>query len=370
MAVTLAKGSDRLVEARWPRERANAWYAEQPWLVGCNFIPSTAINQLEMWQADTFDPETIDRELGWAARLGFNAVRVYLHDLVWLAGATGFKSRIGHYLDITIRHGIQTMFVLFDDGWHDDPVLGAQPAPRPGVHNSGWVKSPGSKVVKNPAGWGRLEDYVSDIVSTFGSDERVVVWDVYNEPGNDFVLSLGLPVVLRYAKLLYQLARHLFLPSLTSPLLQQAFSWARSTHPIQPLTTATWYLTPSLESKLNQHALALSDVFSFHSYFDLEITSRLVGKLQALGRPLLCTEYLARKAGCLFETHLPLFRREKIGCYNWGLVSGKTQTIYSWEEVIETGAEPPLWFHDILRADGTPYREEEARVIRKLTAES
>lgn len=358
------------MEPRWSREKANAWYVKQPWLVGCNFIPSTAINQLEMWQAETFDPETIDRELGWAAGLGFNTVRVYLHDLLWHAGAAGCKDRIERYLEIAARHRIRTMFVLFDDCWHDDPALGPQPEPRPGVHNSGWVKSPGSRVVRDPAEWGRLEDYVSDIVTTFGSDERVVVWDVYNEPGNRFLLSLGLPTFPRYARLIYQLLSYLLLPSPTAPLLRAAFSWARSARPSQPLTTATWYLTTSLESKLNRQALALSDVVSFHSYFDLETTSRLVRQLQALGRPLLCTEYLARKEGCLFETHLPFFNREKIGCYNWGLVSGKTQTIYSWEDVIETGEEPPLWFHDILRADGTPYREDEVRLIRKQAAAS
>jgi len=358
------------MQPRWSREKANAWYAEQPWLVGCNFIPSTAINQLEMWQAGTFDPETIDRELGWAEGLGFNTVRVYLHDLLWFAGAARFKNRIDRYLDIAARHRIRTMFVLFDDCWHDGPALGPQPEPMPGIHNSGWVKSPGSKVVRNPAEWGRLEDYVSDIVSTFASDERVVLWDIYNEPGNAFLLSLGLTPTLRYARLLYQLARYLLLPSPTVPLLREAFSWARSARPSQPLTTAAWYLTAGLESKLNRQALVMSDVISFHSYFDLETTSRLVRQLQALGRPLLCTEYLARKAGCLFETHLPFFRQERIGCLNWGLVSGKTQTIYSWEERIESGEEPPLWFHDILRADGTPYREGEVQVIRKLTAES
>ena len=358
------------MQSRWAREKANAWYAGQPWLMGCNFIPSTAINQLEMWQADTFDPETIDRELGWAADLGFATVRVYLHDLLWFAEAAAFKDRIERYLEIAARHRIQTMFVLFDDCWHDDPALGPQPEPVPGVHNSGWVKSPGSKVVRDPAQWGRLENYVSDIVGTFGSDDRVVVWDIYNEPGNRFLLSLGLPVLPRYARLIYQLLSYLLLPSPTAPLLQEAFSWARSARPGQPLTTATWYLTTSLESKLNRLALALSDVVSFHSYFDLETTSRLVRQLQALGRPLLCTEYLARKAGCLFETHLPFFKQEKIGCYNWGLVSGKTQTIYSWEERIETGEEPCLWFHDILRPDGTPYREEEVRLIRKLAADS
>lgn len=356
------------MESRWSAERANAWYERQSWLVGCNFIPSTAINQLEMWQADTFDPVTIDRELGWAAGLGFTSVRVYLHDLLWLADAGGFKHRIERYLDIAASHQIRTMFVLFDDCWHDDAQLGKQPEPRPGVHNSGWVKGPGSKVVRDQAQWGRLEDYVSDIVGTFGLDERVVVWDIYNEPGNTFLLTLGQPGILRYGKLLSRIAKHLLLPNPTAPLLEVAFSWARSAAPEQPLTTAAWYLTVNMGTKMNPLSLKLSDLISFHSYLDLEDTTELVNELRSHGRPLLCTEYLAREAECLFETHMPYYRDEKIGCYNWGLVSGKTQTIYSWQEAIETGEEPPLWFHDVLRSDGTPYREEEVQVIRSLTA--
>jgi len=60
---------------RWSAEKANAWYDRLPWLVGCNFIPSTAVNQLEMWQAETFDADTIDRELGWAKGVGVFATK-------------------------------------------------------------------------------------------------------------------------------------------------------------------------------------------------------------------------------------------------------------------------------------------------------
>jgi hypothetical protein len=321
-----------------------------------------------MWQADSFDEPALDRELGWASALGMNSVRVYLHDLLWIEDAGAFKARIERYLEIANRHKIRTMFVLFDDCWQDDPRLGKQPEPRPGVHNSGWVKGPGSKVVRNRQQWARLEDYVCDVVSSFGNDERVVVWDIYNEPGNSFLLTLGLPAAFRYGKLLLQVAAHLFLPSQTSPLLKAAFSWARSVQPTQPLTAGAWYLTANLHSKLDRQVLALSDVISFHSYFDLETTTRRVDELKRHGRPLLCTEYLARTAGSLFETHLPFFRVERIGCYNWGLVSGKTQTIYSWQEVVETGEEPHLWFHDILRGDGTPYRQEEVAVIKEQTS--
>jgi hypothetical protein len=352
---------------RWNIEQIAKWYASQPWLVGCNFIPSSAINQLEMWQVESFDPGTIDRELKWAEGLGFNAVRVYLHDLLWWQDAPGFKGRIHHYLDLAHKHGMQTIFVLFDDCWHDDPHLGKQPEPRPGVHNSGWVKSPGTKMIKDPSGWGRLEDYVTDIVSTFRSDERVVVWDVYNEPGNGFLVSFNLPVILRYASILAQFARYFSLPRKTEGLLMKAFSWARAALPQQPLTAGLWYLNAKLEARFNPIAQKLSDVVSFHSYFNLNTTSRIVDKLKEGLRPVICTEYLARSAGSTFEDLLPYYKKEGLGCFNWGLVSGKTQTMYSWQDHYPSGEEPPLWFHDILRPDGTPYNLREVEVIRKTT---
>jgi hypothetical protein len=355
---------------KWTRDQANTWYAEQPWLVGCNFIPSNAINQLEMWQAATFDLETIDRELAWAADLGLNTVRVYLHDLLWHQDAAGFKARIRQYLDIADRHAIKTMFVLFDDCWHDHPQLGTQPVPRTGYHNSGWLTSPGTHVVKNPTEWSRLEDYVRDIIGTFGNDERVVIWDVYNEPGNHFLTTLSLPPVQRYAKLIPQLLRYFALPVSTAPLLKAAFTWARAVQPSQPLTCGLWYMRENLASKLNALALDLSDILTFHSYFALDVTIRLATQLQQVERALLCTEYLARTVGCTFETHLPYFKAHNIGCYNWGLVSGKTQTIYSWEVPDPSGKEPALWYHDILRPDGTPYCEEEKALLQRLTHKS
>ena len=355
------------MQAKWTLDRANAWYAAQPWPVGCNFIPSTAVNQLEMWQADTFDPETIDRELGWAAGLGFNSMRVFLHDLLWLDDARGFQDRIARYLDIAGQNGISTVFVFFDDCWNDDPRLGKQPDPVPGIHNSRWLKSPGTSLIKAPTQWGRLEDYVSCLVEAYRSDERVLLWDIYNEPGNGFLLSYRLPRLLSYASLLGQLIRYLVLPSPAAHLLEKAFSWARAVAPNQPLTAGLWYLRPNLQGKLNPAALELSDVITFHSYFDLATTTRLVEGLKTHGRPLLCTEYLARTANSLFQTHLPYFHEGKIGSYNWGLVEGKTQTIHSWQAKGGT-AEPEVWFHDIFRRHGTPYDQAEAELIRSLTA--
>jgi hypothetical protein len=330
--------ADQSPDGRWLPDKANAWYARLPWLVGCNFIPSTAINQLEMWQADTFDPGTIDRELGWAHDLGFNTVRVFLHDLAWEADAPGFKKRVTRYLEIADKHKIRTLFVLFDDCWNQNPKIGKQPAPRPGVHNSGWVQSPSSKIVCDPKAWGKLERYVKDMVASFGNDARVFMWDLYNEPGNN---NLG---------------------DKSLPLLKEAFGWARSAQPSQPLTAGVWFNNP----KLNDYQLSASDVITFHNYNKADDLRNQIHRLKKLGRPVICTEYMARTQRSLFATHLPIFKVEKVGCYNWGLVSGKTQTVYPWGS--PPGApEPRLWFHDIFRADGTPFDRQEVVVIRKLT---
>jgi hypothetical protein len=327
-------------EIRWSAKNAEEWYRRQPWLVGCNFIPSTAINQLEMWQGATFDPGTIDRELGWAADIGMNAVRVYLHDLVWQADAEGLKRRIDRYLDLAARKGIRTLFVLFDDCWNSDPKLGKQPEPIPGVHNSGWMQSPGSKVVIDPGGWARLESYVKDVLAAFAADERILMWDMYNEPGNNGLGDRSLA------------------------LLQAAFGWARAARPQQPLTAGVWFDN----QPITDFQVEASDVITFHNYNDASSLSEQIRRLKALGRPVICTEYMARTRGSRFATHLPIFKQERVGCFNWGLVSGKTQTIYPWGSP-PGGPEPELWFHDIFRKDGTPYDSAEVELIKKLRKE-
>ncbi|MEN8193265.1 MAG: 1,4-beta-xylanase, partial [Bacteroidota bacterium] len=178
---------------RWSEEEIDKWYIEAGWRSGANFVPSTAINQLEMWQADTFDPETIDRELGWAKDLGFNAMRVYLHNLAWETDKEGFKQRINDYLEIADGKGIKTIFVFFDDCWNDNPKAGKQTEPIPGVHNSGWIQSPGTQIVNDSTKWGNIESYVKDILNSFKDDERILFWDLYNEPGNTGQLNKSLP---------------------------------------------------------------------------------------------------------------------------------------------------------------------------------
>lgn len=323
---------------RWSQERARAWHARQEWLVGCNFIPSTAINQLEMWQAETFDPATIDRELGWAAALGFNTVRVYLHDLAWEVDPRGFKTRIGQFVDMCTRYGVRPMFVIFDDCWNDHPQAGPQPVPVPGVHNSGWVRSPGSRCVSDPNCWPRLERYVKDVIGFFRRDERILMWDLYNEPGNSAMGNRSLP------------------------LLKATFRWVRDVRPQQPVTVGVW--NQDLD-ELNALQLAASDVITFHNYSDADSLRAQIDRLREHERPIICTEYMARTNDSRFRTHLPVFREANVGCYSWGFVSGKTQTIYPWGSP-EGAAEPEVWFHDILRQDGTPFDPGEVRFLREF----
>lgn len=332
---------------KWSIERAQAWAEKQPWFFGANFIPSTAINQLEMWQADTFDRQTIEQELGYAQGIGMNIMRVYLHDLLWEHDREGFVDRIEQYLTIADAKGIKTMFVIFDDCWNGEFALGPQPEPIPFHHNSGWVQSPGHTVVEDPAQWPRLERYVKELLTHFKADPRVVLWDLYNEPGNGCEGDDTEDVRRR---------------SLSVPLLQATFDWARSVAGVsQPLTVASWHL----DEATNCCIAANSDVVSFHAYQAPH--KGLINKIEnasASGRPVICSEYMARKQGSTFAACLPILRERCAGAINWGLVSGKTQTIYPWGWNAQKG-EPSVYLHDVFHPDGSLLYPEEEAVIRE-----
>lgn len=345
---------------KWTPEQAAAWQARQPWLVGCNFSPSTAINPLEMWQAETWDPVTIDRELGWAGELGFTSVRVFLHDLAWKQDPKGFLQRLDQFLDMADRHGIGVMFVLFDAVWDPYPKPGKQRAPKPHVHNSGWVQSPGAEILGNPARHDELKPYVQQVIKRFRNDRRVQVWDIFNEPDNP---------VPQYRDVELKNKAEMALV-----LLRKAFVWAREVKPSQPITCGVWIGTwpdPAKLTEMEKVQLEESDVISFHSYGNLEEAKQCVNNLRRYGRPILCTEYMARPRDSRFDPILGYFKSQGVGAYNWGFVDGKTQTIYPWDSWEKTyTAEPPEWFHDILRRDGTPYRPEEVRYIKSLTQDA
>ena len=348
---------------RWSKERAWAWYDKQPWLVGANFNPSTSINQLEFWQADTFDPETIDRELQWSAELGMNLHRVYLHNLLWKQDSIGFLNRLDQYLGLADKHRIKTMFVLLDDVWHPVPKLGKQPEPTPHVHNSGWVQAPGAEILGDLSRHGELEGYIKGVLRHFSEDDRVLVWDVYNEPDN-VAGQPGRRNLEIKDKHKYSLA-----------LLKKVMRWSREIDPKQPLTAGIWrgnidhWGTLDSLPALDRYMIESSDVISFHAYDgDMDQVRKKISLLKNFERPLLCTEYVARGTGNTFEAVMPIFKEHKIAAINWGFVSGKSNTIYPWKSWDSTfTAEPKVWHHDVLRQDGSPFSEDEVIFIKTMT---
>jgi hypothetical protein len=347
---------------RWTAEQANDWYAHQPWLVGANFVPSTAVNQLEMWQAETFDPATIDRELGYAQGIGMNTMRVFLHDIAWREDPEGFYLRVDKYLEIADRHRIKTLFVIFDAVWHPNPHSGKQPDPVPGLHNSGWVQSPGRAYLESPEKQDALKAYVTGLLTRYKNDPRVLAWDLFNEPDNPNRQAYG----RGGAKIELDEADK---ATFAAELLKKTFAWAREVHPSQPVTSGVWlgdYLTdPTPVQRLQ---LEQSDIISFHNYdAPNELRKRIEG-LQKLGRPVLCTEYMARGNHSTFTDNLPVLKEYHVAAWSWGLVNGKSNTIYPWDSWVKHYTnEPPVWFHDVFRADGTPFSTAEAQLIRSLS---
>ena len=343
---------------QWSVEKASAWYEKQPWPAGCNFGPSTAINQLEMWQADTFDPATIDRELSWAEGLGFTVVRVFLHNLPYDQDSKGFIGRMEQFLKLADKHHVRVMFVLFDGVWDPFPKLGKQRDPKPFVHNSGWVQCPHQDILKDPARHDELKPYVTGVVKHFRNDKRIFAWDVYNEPDNPNKSAYGSVEVPDKAKAMM-------------PLLKKSFAWARAAKPTQPLTSAPWIGNWGDVKKLKpmeKFMFENSDIITFHNYGDLADISKCVENLKRLHRPIICSEYMARPRKSTFDPVFGYLKENKVGAINWGFVSGKTQTIYPWDTWTTTyTAEPAVWFHDIFRADGTPFDQKEVDYIRSVT---
>jgi Cellulase (glycosyl hydrolase family 5) len=343
--------------ARWPADRANSWYEAQGWLVGANYVPVTASNQIEMWQPGTYEPRRIDGELQVARQVGMNTVRVFLHDQLWAQDRAGFLRRIQQFVTIASNQGIKPLFVLFDSCWDPHPKLGPQRAPIPGVHNSGWVQGPGADLIDDPAYLPVLRDYVTGVIGAFRGDNRILGWDLWNEPDNP-------------AKQ-YRKVERADKQQVVAKLLPQVFEWARSADPVQPLTSGVWQgsWTPAHRSSIATFQLDNSDVITFHSYGTPDEFDARIDELAPLKRPMICTEYLARKEGSTVEGILPIAKKRGVGVYNWGLIAGRTQTYLPWDSWDQPYAKPPeTWFHDLIQPDGRAYRASEIQTIQKLTA--
>ena len=342
-------------DSRWSEEKAREWADDHAWIVGCNYVTSNAINQIEMWQAETFSPALIDRELGYAEDLGFNTVRIFLSHLVYLDDPVGFKARFGEFLDLCGKHRIKALPTFWTNGGKcQEPKLGPQPPSRKGVHNSEWCMVPGAEWVNDPSCWPQLEKMIKDILKTYRDDSRILMWCLYNEPES-----------------------HRRGVTSSIPLMQATFRWAREVHPSQPVT-APVCCPVRIESKWTSmpevtFVLENSDILSFHAYATPEATESFIKALLPYGRPIVCTEYMARPLGSTFEGCLPVFKKYDVGAISFGLVAGKLNCHYSWNKTDSLGVsipweeEPEEWFHDIFREDGTPYSEQEVAFIRSMT---
>ncbi len=351
------------LSSQWSKQKANEWYAKQPWLLGSNFLPSNAINELEMWQAETWSPELIDKELGWAEAIGMNTMRVFLHDLAYRSDSAGFKKRLNQFLGLCAKHKIKPILVLFDSCWDPFPKTGKQKEPVTGVHNSGWLQAPGADILGDTTKWNTLlKPYVTDVVSSLKNDPRVLAWDAVNEPDNDNANSYGKN---NYKTELVNKGE------MGVKLVKSTFLWLRQINPSQPITSAPWYGDWSSVDKMNDMNRFLfenSDVITFHNYDKADEFEKRVKYLEQFKRPVICTEYMSRGSGSTFETVTPIAKKYKVGAIGWGLVSGKSQTIYAWDSWQKPYAnEPVVWFHDVFRANGKPYNEAEIKLLKTLS---
>ena len=363
------------IQGKWSTEKINKWYEEQPWLVGCNYYPSTAINQIEMWQASTWDPKTIDKELSWAADIGMNTLRVFLHDLVWKDDKEGLYSRMNEFLTICKKYEIRPWFVFFDDCHAPKAKLGDQPLPVKGYHNSGWVNCPSRELAlryaENKASneeINHLKGYVQQTMFQFKEDDRILMWELYNEPGRGGVGGAG------------------YMNDKSNKLVYNSWIWAREVNPSQPITSTSEGAAGEGNVKINR---TNADLHSIHSYSGPADLRNLINDYKQDGRPIIMTEWLARSLGSTVEDCLPILKEFNVGAVNWGFVSGKSGTVWDWASrkdidgtpldlekmrkegrVISPGSkfpEPEIWFHDLFRIDGTPYNKKEVDVFRKLT---
>jgi len=337
---------------RWSAEKANAWYAAQPWLCGFNYVPANAVNCTAMWMDGVFSAELIDAELALAEDVGFNCVRVMLPFIVWENEPEAFHERFSIFLKLCARRGMRVMPSLFDDccfGDQHNPVFGPQPPMIDGWYSNAWTPSPGHGIVLDSSQWPRLQPYVRSMLDTYRADERIVAWDLYNEPTQG----------VHFGDL------HWFLGDVTLPLLELVCDWAREVNPIQPFTIGMWDNNP----KLNDIILAHSDLLSFHQYSSVADLTTQIQALQAHERPLICTEWLCRHLNCTPETYLPVLRQYRVGAIHWGLVNGLTLTHLPWGHLPGQPV-PDVWQHDLYHGDHTPYDENELVSFRAAIADA
>ncbi len=327
---------------RWSEQKIADWNKDQPWFCGMNYIPSNAINYTAMLDKTSFSPLLIEKEMQLAEELGFNCARVVLQHAVYADDPEYFIGALDQFLEICDRHGIKVMPCFFDDcafGVNTDPITGVQPEPLEGWYAWAWSPSPGYTMVVDEREHPKLEKYVKEVIEHFKNDDRIFVWDLYNEPTNT-------PM-----------------PERSLPLVHKVFEWAREVNPSQPLTIAVW----NGNEALNEIILANSDIITFHRYAHKADTEKFMNEMMKHNRPVICTEWMNRTRDSRIEDILPMFKEHQVGSMLWGLVNGKTQTHLPWGHRPEMLPYTGVWQHDLYTNDFKPYKPEEIELIKELT---
>jgi len=342
---------------QWTPAEANDWYVRQPWIAGSNYSQSNTLNQFDMWQQTYFDADRIDLEFKWAEDLGMNTMRVFLHDLLYKDSPGGLKGRMEKLLRLADKHKMRVIFVLFDSTGDPFPEAGPQRNPRAGVRDSLWAQSPGARGLTDSSQTERLFSYVKEIISAYSIDKRILAWDLWNQPdnlnqGTGFATS---EPTIKYEKVL--------------ALLPKLFDYARAALPEQPITSGLWkgdWSSPDKLSPIEKLQIERSDFISFQNYDGPQEFEKRVKWLQAYGRPVVCTGFMARTQGSTIEAILPIAEKNNVGALISSLVAGK-RLLYlpldSWQTPY-IDRQPDVWFQDLFRSNGTPYRPPEVDFIR------
>lgn len=352
--------------AQWSKEKANAWYDARPWITGFNFYPSTTINQTEIWQE--YDHERVftdmGKELALAQSLGLNSLRTLFPFELWRVKPEVFFRHVDEFLTLCDSFGITVMPVLFDDcctprAQYQPMQFGPQPDPEPGYFGGSHVTcfensdEMGYNVTDDPGMEDVMRAYIHQLAEHYRDDPRIIMWNIWNEPGNSGRGSKSLPMMRK----VFQFMRE---EDVSQPLTADVFA-AMPGFPFPD----EYMKDPRIESEIELAALELSDVITFHYYGDYVHTRNYIRSLQALGRPIICDEWLHRPMRSFIQTHLPLFKRERVGSYFFGFVNGKMQFNEPWEYLkVRQDMDFKLWMHDIFHKDFRPYDEEEIAVLK------
>ena len=357
---------------KWTKEKAWEWYNSRPWIRGFNYVPADCSGWVEMWQEYNHAEkvETMRRELALAKQIGFNAVRQFLAFDVWMYQRESFLKNVEEFLEICHENGLGVLFVLISDGgrpkkkpdfgeinagvFHGSFKVDARmipgifpckdpyvPAAAPAAPAA--KPAPLYSPVDEPELAEKFYEYCEDLASRYAKDERVIVWNIWNEPGNS---SRG---------------------TLSVPHMKRAFEIFRSHDPIQPLCADVWRMPKTnILTEEEATAIELSDIISYHDYGSLDHSVRVIEFLRQYERPMLNTEWLHRVQFNNVATHLPLYYNNNVGVFNWGFVNGKFKGHEPWEACWRRYAkgeklEMTKWQHDLLRPNYRPYDPEEIK---------